>query len=170
MRHPDNEKECETMTWVGEYPKSIQPALTQIAEYIGSPLWQELCDFVESNYGTLPKVEFSICSGAPGWNVKYKKGSRALCTLYPHEGFFTCLVCIGTKEATEAEFVVSAGCSYIQDLYQKTKPFNGTRWLMIDVTSADILADAESLLFTREKPKREKRKVVHGKSPCNDLT
>jgi hypothetical protein len=107
------------MTWSEEYPKASEPALEQMAEYTGSPLWQELCGFVETAYGVPPQIEYSLCSGARGWNVKYKKGSRALCTLYPREGFFTCLVCIGARESTEAELVLTACTPYVRELYQK---------------------------------------------------
>ncbi|NCC69035.1 MAG: DUF3788 domain-containing protein [Clostridia bacterium] len=144
------------MTWSEQNTKADEPALTQIAEYIGSPLWQELCGFVEMSYGTLPKVEYSTCSGAPGWNVKYKKNGRALCTLYPHKGFFTCLICIGAKEAMEAELVLSACLPYTRELYQKAKPFSNTRWLMIDVTSEAILEDVKRLLYVRAKPKQKR--------------
>lgn len=139
------------MMWSEHYPKAVKPALEQISEYIGGPLWQELCGFVETVYGILPKVEYSMCSGARGWNVKYKKAGRSLCTLYPHEGFFTCLVCIGSKELMEGELVLTACSSYTRELYQKTKPFNGTRWLMIDVTSQDTLDDVKRLLCVRAK-------------------
>lgn len=142
------------MAWNERYTKTDEPALAQIAEYIGSPLWRELCDFAEASYGTRPSVEYSTCSGAPGWNVKYRAGGRALCTLYPHSGFFTCLICIGTKEAMEAELVLSACCSYTRELYQKARPMNGTRWLMIDVTSEDVLKDVKELLLVRSKPKQ----------------
>jgi len=143
------------MAWSEQYTKADEPALTQIAEHIGSPLWRELCGFVETGYDTLPKIEYSICSGAPGWNVKYKKSGRALCTLYPHEGFFTCLICIGGREMMEAELVLTACCSYTRELYQKTKAFNGTRWMMMDVTSQEILEDVKSLLRVRAKPKQK---------------
>jgi len=139
------------MMWSERYPKASEPALLQIAQYIDSPLWPELRGFVETAYGVLPKVEYSMCSGARGWNLKYKKGGRSLCTLYPHEGFFTCLVCIGGKETMEAELVLTACNAYTRELYRKTKPFNGTRWLMIDVTSQDILEDVKRLICVRAK-------------------
>ncbi len=144
------------MAWSEQYTKAYEPALTQIAEHIGSPLWRELCSFVETGYDTLPKIEYSICSGAPGWNVKYKKSGRALCTLYPHEGFFTCLICIGAKEVMEAELVLTTCCSYTQELFQKSRPMNDTRWLMIDVMSREILEDVKRLLCIRAKPKQKK--------------
>lgn len=153
-----NFKGREIMVWSEQYTKTDEPALTQIAEYIGSPLWKALCGFVETSFGTLPKLEYSMCSGAPGWNVKYRTGSRALCTLYPHAGFFTCLICIGGREMMEAELVLTACSPYTRELYQKTKAFNGTRWMMIDVTSHVILEDVKRLLYVRTKPKQKKDK------------
>ncbi len=141
------------MKW-DECPQTVAPALNQIAEHIGSPLWQDLIAFVETTYEVLPNVEYSRCSGARGWNVKYRKGSRALCTLYPHEDFFTCLICIGDRERMEAELVLTACCPYTRELYQKTKAFHGALWLMIDVTSRDILEDVKRLLCVRVKQKR----------------
>jgi len=146
----------EIVAWSEQYTKAYEPALEQIAEYIGNPLWQALCGFVETSYGTLPAVEYSMCSGAPGWNIKYKKGGRALCTLYPHEGFFTCLICIGAKEVMEAELLLAVCCSYTQELFLRAKPVNDTRWMMIDVTSENVLEDVKRLLYARAKPKPKK--------------
>jgi hypothetical protein len=116
-------------------------------------MWQDFCGYVEAGYGVKPLVEYSMCSGAPGWNVKYKKGGRSLCTLYPREGYFTCLVCIGAKEVLEAELMLPICTAYTRGLYEKARPVNGTRWLMVDVTGEDILEDAKRLLLVREKPR-----------------
>ena len=145
------------MKWTEKYTKDIKPEMGHIGDYINNPLWQELCSYTETTYGVTPLIEYSVCSGAPGWNVKYKKSGRALCTLYPNEGFFTCLICIGSKEELEAELVITACSSYVQELYKKAKPYNGTRWLMIDVTSEDVLEDVKRLLFVRSKPKVNSR-------------
>jgi len=95
------EGEAYKMNWNELYPKARQPDLPAVSDYIGNPLWEELRGHLESTYDVLPTVEHSICSGAPGWNLKYKKSGRALCTLYPAQGFFTCLVSVGSKEAME---------------------------------------------------------------------
>ena len=141
------------MNWFQRYPKSQQPTLEQISEYIASPLWGELCRWAEQSYRIEPKVEHSTCSGAPGWNVKYKKGGRALCTLYPDAGQFTALVTIGAKEASEAELLLPMCSDYIRELFARTQPFNGARWLMIRVTDERILADVKSLIRLRVMPK-----------------
>lgn len=139
------------MKWNELYTNIKQPSLAQISDYIASPLWAELCRHLEQSYGVLPKTEYSVCSGAPGWNVKYKKGGRALCTLYPAEGYFTAMVSVGSRESAEAEMLLVFCTDYIKNLYQNTRPFNGGRWLMIEVTSSEILNDVKQLVKLRMK-------------------
>lgn len=153
------------MSWNMEYPKGTQPALAEIARYIASPLWQNFCVYLEAAYHILPQVEYSACSGAPGWNVKYKKGGRSLCTLYPREGFFTALVCIGGREQMEAELLLPCCCAYVQELYKSVKPFNGSRWLMIDVSDEAILKDTELLVATRAGRKVVRQPVKNRREP-----
>ena len=141
------------MSWFQRYPKSQQPTLEQISEYIESPLWGELCAWAEKSYQIEPKVEHSTCSGAPGWNVKYKKGGRALCTLYPDEGQFTALITVGAKEAPEAELLLPTCSDYIRELFARTQTMNGARWLMIRVTDAQVLEDVKKLIRLRVAPK-----------------
>lgn len=142
------------MNWNDRYPKGCPPDLESVSKYIENPLWEELCQYMEDTYHVMPKVEHSICSGAPGWNLKYKKSGRALCTLYPAQGFYTCLLSIGSKEAMEAEVLLGTCTEYLQTLYWNTKPFQGGRWLMIEVSSSDILEDVKALIALRVKKKR----------------
>lgn len=141
------------MNWNEQYSKSTIPNLDDVSSFVANPLWDELCTYLESCYGVLPKTEYSICSGAPGWNIKYKKSEQSLCTLYPADGFFTCLVSVGSRETMEAELLLSACSEYVRNLYWNTKPFNGGRWLMIAVTSAEILEDVKKLINLRVQKK-----------------
>ena len=137
------------MNWNQLYSKSIRPSLEEVAAFIGSPLWGAFCGQIESAYGVEPKLEHSVCSGAPGWNVKYKKGGRALCTLYPDDGAFTCMVVVGAAEAPFADAALAACSDYVRELYADTRVFNGMRWLMIRVADAQVMADALSLIRLR---------------------
>ena len=141
------------MNWNQRYSKAQQPSLGEIASFIDSPLWGDLCAWAETSYMITPKVEHSTCSGAPGWNVKYRKSSRALCTLYPDEGQFTAMVTIGAKEAPEAELLLPTCSDYIRELFARTQTFNGARWLMIRVTDAAVLEDVKKLIRLRVAPK-----------------
>ncbi len=142
------------MNWNELFPKGIPPGLSAVSEYIASPLWEALRTHLEDTYGVQPTVEHSVCSGAAGWNLKYKKRGRALCTLYPAQGFFTCLVSIGKREAPEAELLLGSCTEDIQQLYWNTRLHNGGRWLMIAVTSPEILADTQALIALRMKKKK----------------
>jgi hypothetical protein len=140
------------MKWYQRYPKAQQPTPDEISTFIGSPLWDELCRWVEASYKTKPKIEHSVCSGAPGWNVKYKKSGRSLCTLYPDAGSFTALITIGTLEAPEAELLLPTCSDDLRELYAHTREFNGARWLMIRVTDAAVLEDVKKLVRLRVAP------------------
>ncbi len=142
------------MTWNELYPKATQPSLEQIDAYTGTPLWGRMRTWLEERYGVTPRVEHSTCSGAPGWNVKYKKSGRALCTLYPRGGYFVSLVAIGPAEAADAELSMPLLSGYLQDLYRRAASMNGTRWLMVEVTEPAVLADLQRLVELRAKQRR----------------
>jgi hypothetical protein len=139
------------MTWNEMFPKATQPNLTQIDAYTGTPLWGQLRTWLEQRYGAQPRVEHSTCSGAPGWNVKYKKSGRALCTLYPRHGYFISLIAVGPSEVAEADMLLPLFSDYLQALYRRAAPMNSARWLMIEVTEPSILTDVERLIELRAK-------------------
>lgn len=142
------------MDWVNLYTADKQPTEAEIAEYIASPLWSDLNDFLQKNYEVEPSYSYSTCSGQPGWNVKYQKGGRSLCTLYPMPDFFIALVVIGAKEAMEAEPMLLSCDESIQNMYNGAVAMMGARWLMIHVTSEKILEDVKLLIQLRRKIKR----------------
>ena len=140
--------------WDALYTAGTAPTLAQIGAFIGTPRWEAFRAFVESTWDAAPLIEYSKCCGARGWNVKYKKGGRALCTLYPREGYFICLVSVGAREEPEAEAMLGGMSAPVQSLYQNAKPFNGARWLMIEVVSDAVLEDAKRLVLLRARPKQ----------------
>ncbi|MBX9033545.1 DUF3788 domain-containing protein [Gordonibacter massiliensis (ex Traore et al. 2017)] len=141
------------MPWNELYPIDREPSMADVTQYVASPLWDAFTAFVAETWNAAPRIEHSRCGGAPGWNVKYKARGRALCTVYPRDGFFTCMVSVGSKEKPEAEALLSACDPYVRELYERSAEGSFGRWLMIDVTSEDILRDAEALMMLRAKPK-----------------
>ena len=142
------------MEWQELYPKDRQPTMAQIAEHVASPLWSDFLAHMGAEYGvTAPSCEHSTCGGAPGWNLKFKKSGRSLCTVYPRNGYFICLVCIGARQATEAELLLPGMTKQIRELYQGATPLVDTRWLMINVKDEQTLADVEKLIELRRKYK-----------------
>ncbi len=142
------------MEWSQVFGADKQPSSAQLAEFIGSPLWRDLNAFLQENYEIDPVCNYSTCTGQPGWNVKYQKAGRSLCTLYPMSGIFIALVVIGAKEQAEAEFLMPTFGETVQGLYANSVSVAGGRWLMIPVTDDKTLDDVKQLIQTRRKIKK----------------
>lgn len=137
------------MEWSQLYTQTRQPDFEEIGAFIENPLWGELNSYLQQKYKVSPKIEYSKCAAARGWNVKYQKSGRSLCTLYPMQGFFIVLVVIGNREMTEAELLMPCCCEYTQKLFQAVRFSCGGKWLMMQVKAADVLEDAVKLIGIR---------------------
>ena len=113
------------------------PTKYEMSHYINNKLWDKFCIFVKKEYNVTLKFEFSKCSWEYGWNVKLRKGSQSLCTVYPRENYFCIMVVIGKKEKNFFELILPSLCSDIQEIYKTTKEGNGQKWLMIDLEDED---------------------------------
>lgn len=142
------------MEWINLYGADTQPTEKQISNFIANPLWSELNVFLSKSYEAEPKYSYSTCSGQPGWNVKYQKAGKSLCTLYPMEGFFIALVVIGAKEQMEAELLLPTFTPYVQNLMESSEGMAGARWLMIHVTDEQTFDDVKRLIQIRRKIKK----------------
>jgi hypothetical protein len=133
------------------------PSAEDIREYLGEAksIWDELTAYIEEAYQVKPQIAYSKCSAQPGWNVKYKKSSKSLCTLYPMAGYFIALVVVGPKEEEEVKIGMDAELftTYVKELYDKTAYSAMGRWLMIEVKDKDVLNDIKHLLTIRVRPK-----------------
>ncbi len=134
--------------------RSAEPDMRAIEQYISMPArqrWQETITHIENNYCIKPGISFSICAGKPGWNVKYKKGGKALCTLYPEAESFVALVVLSAADIARFEAERAAYTADTNSLYNKTRLFNGTKWLMIRIDSYEIFKDFKRLMELKIK-------------------
>lgn len=145
------------MEWNVLYSQNNMPSLEDISNYVNTGLWRKLNSFLQNTYHIQPKLSYSGCSMQPGWNVKYKKSGKSLCTLYPMPESFIALVVIGNKEIHEVELALPSYGEYIQKLYQDTAYSAGGRWLMIHVTEPAVLDDVMDLIKIRVKPKQRSK-------------
>lgn len=126
-----------------------KPSLATISAYVNSPLFDRLCTHVGTEYQCEPALEYSRCSMQCGWNVKYRKAGRTLCTLYPMAGCFIALIVIGDRERAETEAMLPFFTAYLQQLYHETKAGQGQKWLMVNVTDDAILEDVKQCIAIR---------------------
>ena len=121
------------------------PTQAEISSYIGGiagELWLELTDYLEDKFRVKPKSAYSTCSGKPGWNIKYQKSDKALCTLYPENSKFIVLVVV-TLPFIENLNNTGYSDPFVWEIIEEAKPFNKTKWLMIPVEGR---AEFESIL------------------------
>ncbi|MDE6983919.1 MAG: DUF3788 domain-containing protein [Lachnospiraceae bacterium] len=126
------------------------PTLAEIGDFINNPLWDAFCTYLSRQYNAKPTISFSKCSWEYGWNIKFKKGSKALCTVYPRENSFVLMVVIGRKEKDLFEQSLPTFCPQIRQICEETQEGNGQRWLMIPLEDDDqVYADTKTLLGLR---------------------
>ncbi len=132
--------------------KSYCPTLEEIGEYINNPVFTEFCSEIKNVYKCNEKIEFSSCSLEKGWNIKFKKAGKTLCTIYPRECYFTVMVVVGRKEKESVEEVLPECTPELQRIYNRTTEGNGQRWLMIDLEDKEELyRDLLRLIQIRRK-------------------
>ena len=136
------------MEWARLYQGDRQPGQEEISAFVSTPHWEALTAYLSDAYGVTPKTEYSCCSMIPGWNVKYRAGGRALCTLYPGEGRFDCMVTAGP----EADLLLPLLSPATQETYRRTAELRGVRWLLVAVDCAEAMEDVKRLLALKRKP------------------
>lgn len=61
---------------------SHAPTIEEIGAYIGLPLFDMFCLYMDTEYREIHKMEYSKDIWAHGWNIKFKKADRSLCVIY----------------------------------------------------------------------------------------
>lgn len=143
--------------------KNNCPTLEEIGQFVRNPVFMQFCSQIKNTYKSTEKIEFSSCSLDPGWNIKFKKAGKTLCTIYPRENYFTVMVVVGKKEKGVVEATLPEFTAELQKLYHQTKEGNGQRWLMIDLEDKERLYhDVLRLIQIRrnEKPYRPRSNAL----------
>ena len=136
---------------------SHTPVFDEISEYIDEPaktLWQDINSFIQTQYKAAPKLTYSKCSAKPGWNVKYHKAGKSLCTLYPEKTGFVALVVITLDLVPLIEAMSGELEAELLDIIKSAKPLNGTLWLMIPVAERAVLDNVKRLIMLKQQTKR----------------
>jgi len=141
------------MQWSELFNVEHEPSDSQIKEFVDIPLWDDLANYLQQTYNVKPKLFYSCCSMQmglwKGWNIKYKKSGKSLCTLYPKQGYFISLVPIGLREMNEAELQISQCTEYTQNLFNQTITGHNGKSLAFDVKNENILHDVKKLIALR---------------------
>ena len=110
--------------------KNNSPALEEIGEYVCNPVFMQFCLEIMDTYKCHEKIEYSSCSWEKGFNVKFKKAGKSLCTIYPREGYMTVLVVVGNKEKPLVEEILPECTVELQSIYHETREGNWQKQLV----------------------------------------
>jgi hypothetical protein len=131
--------------------KTHKPTDDEILGLIGSKskLWHDLVAFMNDNY--VPRKDFTFYGKSYGWAVRFRKGSKALLSLYPRHESFTVQIVLSKSQAKIASR---------QDLgprakaiLRETHEFPEGRWLFVPILSKRDLTDVKRLVTLKEPPK-----------------
>ncbi|MCL2696988.1 MAG: DUF3788 domain-containing protein [Oscillospiraceae bacterium] len=144
------------MQWYELFDKEREPSENQVNEYVDSPLWGKLNDYLKQTYNIKPKLAYSGCAMDKGmwkgWNIKYKKSGKSLCTLYPKQGYILALIPIGVREMNEAELLMPLCTDYTKELFKRSGGQTG-KSLAFEVQDENVLHDMKNLIEIRVKTK-----------------
>jgi len=134
--------------------KACKPTEEEIASFIGErakEAWLEIKRFIEDRYDFVPETMFY--GKKYGWTVRYRKGGKTLCSLFPEKGGFTVLIVLGKKESEKALSMRDELSSKIYKLLGDTKQLHDGRWLWIRLLAASDTDDVKQLLQIKRKQK-----------------
>ena len=135
--------------------KAREPTEEEIVSFIGEQTkeaWLEIRQFLEDRYDLVPETIFY---GAKyGWTIRYRKGGKTLCSLFPEKGGFTVLIVLGKKESEKALSIRDELSSKIYKLLGNTEQLHDGRWLWIRLLTTSDTDDVKKLLQIKRKPKK----------------
>ena len=137
--------------------KEKKPERSDIASFIGQEAleaWDEIVDFIENNYNFTPETVYG--GKKYGWEIRYRRSGKSLCTLYPEKGAFTVQIVLGMKESGQATERLHEFSPEIADLITNTDQLHDGRWLWIRVPGKDTADDTKRLIQIKKKPQKNR--------------
>ncbi len=107
--------------------------------------WNEFVEFIRRNYSR--QEELKYYGKNYGWAARFKRGGKALVSLYPAQGGFTAQIILNTidvKKALESDIGPR-----IRDTIGKARPYTEGRWLFIPANTRKDLQDIRTLVVIK---------------------
>lgn len=130
--------------------KEHRPTGEEILAAVGSSRawWENLNRFVAENYRT--REDFAFYGKNYGWALRFRKGGKALLSMYPGQDSFTVQIILGPTQAEKA-LSLDIG-ENARKIIQEAHQFAEGRWVFLRVESEQDLADVEQLLMVKSPP------------------
>ena len=142
------------MTVGGFVDKNHKPTMREIRNSLGSKreLWDALIRFVEENHRV--KSDFAFYGVNYGWAMRFRKGGKALLSLYPGKDSFVAQIVLGEAPARKASHLALGG--NVRRVLENVRPLADGRWLFIRVNSRKDVRDCRNLLVLKSESAKKK--------------
>lgn len=93
--------------------------------------------------------------GGKAWTyeLKFRKGGKTLCCLYAREGEGGFMIIFGGRERECFDNEREQFSDTVKKVYDEARTYHDGKWIMIPVSSPEILTDAIRLLTIKRKPR-----------------
>jgi hypothetical protein len=135
------------------FDRNRQPSPEEIQQALGEsyPLWEELTQFIATNYGI--EGEWSPYGPAGfGCGFRYRRKGKSLIALYPQQDQIMAQVVLGKTQAERA-LGLELG-EKVGGILREAPQERDGRWLSIPVVSAADAEAVEQLMLVKMRPIR----------------
>lgn len=108
--------------------------------------------FIKEHYDIIPEIMFG--GSKYGWEVRYRKSGKTLCTLTPEKGAVRTLIVLGKQESEKALSIQNELSPQVYKLIENTKQLHDGRWLWIRLFAAKDVEDVKKLMTIKRRPKK----------------
>ena len=115
--------------------------------------WSEINSFIEKKYNVESMWDKGGKTGI--YELKYRKGGKTLCALYPRELGIRILIIFGKAEREKFEDSRQEFTQNIKDFYDNTHQYHDGKWLYLDYNSDLSIEDIKKLIIIKKKPDRK---------------
>jgi len=127
-----------------------QPTMREILASIGAKRksWERLAQFIAENCRI--KSDFAFYGNNYGWALRFRKGGKALLSMYPGKGTYTVQIVLAPALVEEASNLQLG--KNVRKILGSARQFPEGRWLFIRVESEQDIRDVEQLLALKARP------------------
>lgn len=133
------------------------PKAEELNQLMGEDIfktWSAINNFIKDNYDM--EMIWDNGGKAGVFELKYRKGGRTFCALYPREKGICILIIFGKNEREKFEASRGNFSTYINNLYDNTHQYHDGKWLCLDITNSSLIEDIERLLLIKKKPNKKR--------------
>ena len=117
-------------------------------------LWSDVNRFIDKNYDT--KIYWDRNEKKGEYELKYRRGGRTLCSLYPKGEGLVILIIFGQKVREKFESARQDFSKTANVLYDLARQYHDGKWLYFDLTDFEAVEDAKKMLLIKRKPKKKR--------------